>query len=320
MRDAFIVFGGTANLPLAEKVAQHLGVTLGARTIERFPDGEVAVWLDESVRRKEVFIVQSTSPPVDNHLVELLAFVDACRRSAAARITAVIPYFGYARSDKRHGRREPVTARMVADLLEAVGVSQVITVDLHAAQIEGFFHVPVDNLTAVPTLCQVLSDQLPDAAVIVSPDVGRLKTATEYARRLNRRVVVLHKERESATSTEVTHLVGEVRNLACLIIDDMISTGGTIASGVTALMAAGARPDVRVAATHGLLLEGARQKLSHSAIRAIYVTDTVNVPSAPTDWIPAGADWPQLRVVSLAPLLAEAISRVLADGSLRDLR
>lgn len=320
MNPTLTLFSGTANPLLADKIAQHLGVALGARTIRRFPDGEVAVWLGESVRRKEVFIVQSTSPPVDNHLVELLAFVDACRRSAAARITAVIPYFGYARSDKRHGRREPVTARMVADLLEAVGVSQVITVDLHAAQIEGFFHVPVDNLTAVPALCQVLGDRLPDAAVVVSPDVGRVKTATEYAHRLDRRVVVLHKERESATTTEVTHVVGDVRDHACLIIDDMISTGGTIATSVDALLAAGALPDVTVAATHGLLLEGAREKLSHPAIRGVYVTDTVAMP-APLEASTGGdEDWPRLQVVSLAPLLAEAIRRVVANGSLSDLR
>lgn len=325
MRDAFTIFGGTANPPLAERIAQHLGIALGTRTIQRFPDGEVAVWLGESVRRKEVFIVQSTSPPVDNHLMELLAFVDACRRSAAARITAIIPYFGYARSDKRHGRREPITARMVADLLEAVGVSQVITVDLHAAQIEGFFHVPVDNLTAVPTLCEALHDRLSPDTLVVSPDVGRVRTATEYAHKLGTPVIVLHKQRESGTVTSVTHVVGDVRDRPCLIVDDMISTGGTIATSVQALLAAGARPDITVAATHALLLEGAREKLSHPAIRIVYVTDTVALPTSaepvpgavPGDTV---SPWPQLQVISLAPLLAEAIRRLLANGSLSDLR
>jgi ribose-phosphate pyrophosphokinase len=246
---AFTIFSGTSNSALAGAIARILCVPLGERTIERFPDGEVAIWIGESVRRKEVFIVQPTSPPVDSHLVELLAFADACRRAAAAHITAVIPYFGYARSDKRHGHREPITACMVADLLQAVGVNQVITVDLHAAQIEGFFHVPVDNLTAVPTLCAVLHEGLSPGTVVVSPDVGRVKTATEYAHRLGTELIVLHKQRESGTATEVAHVVGDVRDRPCLVIDDMISTGGTMAGSIAALLDAGARPDITIAAT-----------------------------------------------------------------------
>jgi ribose-phosphate pyrophosphokinase len=310
MAQEFALFAGTPNPTLASAIARHLDMRLGACAVERFPDGELSVQLREPVRRKEVFIVQPTAPPINDHLIELLAFADACRRASAARITAIVPYFGYARADKRHGRREPITASMVADLLQAAGVQHVVTVDLHAPQLEGFFHTPVDSLTAVPTLCGALHDRLPHGAVVVAPDAGRVRMATEYAHRLGTSVIVLHKWRESGTETGVTHLVGEVRDRACLIVDDMISTGGTIAESIKALLAAGARPQITVAATHGLLLEGARDKLGHPAVREVLITDTVRV---------ADQDWPCLRVVSVAPLIAAALQRFLADGSISDL-
>jgi ribose-phosphate pyrophosphokinase len=295
---------------LAAAIAHELGVQVGACAIDRFPDGEVAVQLLESVRRKEVFLVQPTSPPVNDHLIELLALADACRRAAAARIMAIVPYFGYARADKRHGRREPITGRVVADLLEAVGIAHVVTVDLHTPQIEGSFSAPVDTLTAVPTLCRALRDRLPPDLVVVSPDVGRMRMATHYAKCLGAPVIVLHKRRESGTETEVTHVVGDVSSRACLIVDDMISTGGTVAKSIRALLRAGARPEIIVAATHGLLLLGARDKLEHPTVREIFVTDTVCV---------AEKDWPQLHVISIAPLIAGAVERFLADGSIGDL-
>ncbi len=181
-------------------MATHLGIRLGASAVERFPDSEVAVRLLEPVRRKEVFILQPTSPPVDEHLVELLAFADAVRRSAAERVTAVIPYFGYARADKRHARREPITARMVGDILQAVGIEHVITVDLHAPQIEGFFRIPVDSLTAVPVLSDAIRSRVPaEHAMVVAPDAGRVRMATQYAERLDVPMVVLHKRRESGS-------------------------------------------------------------------------------------------------------------------------
>jgi ribose-phosphate pyrophosphokinase len=310
MTDDFIIFSGTANPELAAAIARHLGVRLGSCNIERFPDGELTVRLDEPVRRKEVFIIQPTAPPVNDHLMELLAFADACRRASAAHVTAIVPYFGYARADKRHGRREPVTASMVAELFRAVAIDHVVTVDLHAPQIEGFFHTPVDSLTAVPTLCDALAEHLTSGTVVVSPDTGRVPMATEYAHRLGASVVVLHKQRESGTKTKVTHVVGDVRDRACLIVDDMISTGGTILESVEALLKVGARPEVMVAATHGLLLDGAVDKLSHEAMREVFVTDTVSM---------AGKGWPQLRVVSVGPLIAKAIRRFTADGSLSDL-
>jgi ribose-phosphate pyrophosphokinase len=280
--------------------------------VSRHPDGDVAVRLLESVRRRDVFLVQPTSPPVNDHLLELLALADACRRAGAERISAIVPFFGYARADKRHGRREPIMARVVADLLEVVDIGNILTVDLHTPQIEGFFHAPVDSLTAVPTLCRALRDRLPDDIVVVSPDVGRVAMATRYAQQcLGVPLVVLHKRRVSSAETEVIHVVGNVSCRACLIVDDMISTGGTVAESITALLAAGARPEFIVAATHGLFVADARRKLSHPAISHVFVTDTVSV---------AEKDWPQLHVVSIAPLLATAVQRFLADGSLSDLR
>src|SRR5258705_12572266 len=192
MSKVFPIFAGTANPALGAAIAGELGVPLGACAVDRFPDGEVAVRICEPVRRKEVFLVQPTSPPVNDHLVELLALADACRRAAAGHITAVIPYFGYARADKRQGCREPITARVIADLLEAVRIDHVVTVDLHAPQIEGFFHLPVDSLTAMPTICGALGDRLPSDAVVVSPDVGRTRLATQYDHGLGARLVVLY--------------------------------------------------------------------------------------------------------------------------------
>ena len=310
MTDAATIFAGTANPDLARGVARELGVRLGACAVERFPDGEVSVRLEESVRGREVFVVQPTSPPVNEHLVELLAFADACRRASAARTTAVVPYFGYARADKRRGRREPITASVVADLLETVGVAHVLTVDVHAPQVEGFFRIPLDNLTAVPALCEALGGRLPGGAVVVAPDAGRVPVAAEYARRLEAPMAVLHKRRESGDKTVVTHLAGDVRGRPCLIIDDMISTGGTIAGSVEALLGAGASDEIIVAATHGLLVAGAREKLARVGVRELFVTDTVRVEAG---------DRGGLRVVSVAPLLAAAVARSLSGGSLADL-
>ena len=310
MTNDLMIFAGTANPDLARSIAGELGVRLSACRVERFPDGETLVILDEPVRGREVFVVQPTAPPVNDHLVELLAFADACRRASAARTTAIMPYFGYARSDKRDRQRVPVAASMVADLLQAAGINHVVTVDVHTPQLEGFFRVPVDSLTAVPALVEAVRSLLPAGAVVVSPDAGRVRMATEFAQRLKTSVVVLHKQRESGTQTKVVHLVGDVRERACLVIDDMISTGGTMGKSIEALLKAGARPEIIIAATHGLLLEGARENLSHEGVRAVFVTDTVPVRHA---------DWPRLRVVSVAPLIAAAIRQFMSDGSLSDL-
>jgi ribose-phosphate pyrophosphokinase len=302
----FLVLGGTANPDLAAAIARKLGLPLCARRIARFPDGEVSIELYEPVRGKEVFLVQPTSPPVDPHLVELLGLTDACRRAAASRVTAVIPYFGYSRADKRVCRREPVTARMVADLLQAVGIRHVVTLDLHTEQIEGFFTIPVDSLTAVPVLCDALKSELPANSVVVAPDAGRVRMATEYAHRLGIPVVILHKRRTSGTETEVIQLVGDVQGRSCLIVDDMISTGGTIAGSIQALLAAGALSDIWIAATHGLFVDDARARLMLDPVRGIWVTDSV---------APDRHAWPQLHVVSVAPLIAMGLTRIHGDAS-----
>jgi len=302
--DSFAIFCGNANRALATAVARSVGMPLGDAAVERFPDGEISVDIREPVRDKDVFVVQSTAPPVNDHLMELLAIVDACRRASAARIFAVIPYFGYARSDKRHGRREPITARLVADLLQTAGTDHVITIDLHASQIEGFFRIPVDSLTAVSILCEGLRRRLPAGTVVVSPDAGRLKMATDYAQTLNTSVVLLHKTREAGADTHVTHLVGDVRGRSCLVVDDMISTGGTIIEAVDTLVKMGARPEVTVAATHGLLIGSPQSKLAAPPIGDVFVTDSIEQRAE---------EWPRLHVVSVAPFLADAIRRLASS-------
>jgi ribose-phosphate pyrophosphokinase len=294
----FVLFGGTGNATLAAAVARELGTELGTYRLERFPDTEITVRLQEPVRGREVFVIQPTSPAVNEHLMELLIFADACRRASADRVVAIVTYFGYARSDKRSCQREPITARLVADLMQCAGIDHVILVDVHTPQTEGFFRGPVDHLSAVPELSRVLGEMLPPETVVVSPDAGRVRMATEYARRLGLPLIVLHKRRDSGTATRVTHVVGEVRGRPCLIIDDMIATGGTIAESARALVKAGARSELVVAATHGLLLDGACARMAAAGVAQVYVTDSVATPERRCS---------HARVVTIAPLLAAAI-------------
>ena len=308
----FVLFCGTANPALGRSVANGLGVRLGRSQVERFPDGEVSVRLEESVRRKEVFILQPTAPPVDQNLIELLCFADAARRAAAERVTAVIPYFGYARADRRNERREPITARMIGDVLQAAGIDHIVTIDLHTPQIEGFFRIPVDSLTAMPVLAEAVRRRLRAHAVVAAPDAGRANLAARYAERLGLPLVVVHKQRETSSHTRVTRIVGDVEGRQCLIIDDMISTGGTLAATIDALLDAGAAPELYIAATHALLLPGARKLLERDTIADFVVTDTV-APRGDT------RDWRGLRVVSVAPLIAAALQQFVLDGSVRAL-
>lgn len=308
--ESVTLFAGTANEPLAAAVARELDVPLAGRTVQRFPDGEISVRLEQSVRGREVFILQPTSPAVSDHLVELLVFADACRRAAAARITAIVPYLGYARSDRRQGLRAPVTASLVAMLLETAGVTHVVALDLHSPQLEGFFRIPIDNLTAVPVLCAALRPRVAADAVVVSPDLGATRLATEYGQRLGLAAAVCHKQRTSGTAVKVARIVGEVRDRPCVIVDDMITTGGTIAEAMAALTAAGARPEFTVAATHAVLVEGARERLAAAGVRELFATDTVAQS--------AGGE-PAVHVVSVAPSIADVIRRLVADESLHAL-
>jgi ribose-phosphate pyrophosphokinase len=307
----FTILPGTAHPELAAAVARELATPLGKCRVERFPDGELSVRLEETVRGREVFVIQPTAPPVNDHLVELLAFADACRRDSATRIAAVVPYFGYARSDRRNRRREPITASMVAALLQCAGIERVLTIDLHTPQVEGFFHIPVDSLSAVPALCDAVRERLPlGDAVVVSPDAGRVSMATDYADRLGLPLVVLHKRRVDGAETKVTNRVGDVRGRACLIVDDIIATGGTLLESAAALREAGARAEMFVAATHGLLLGDATEDLLRAGVREVWVTDSV----APRRPLHAA-----VHVVTVAPLLASAIRRELGGESFQEL-
>lgn len=302
------LFAGTGNPALAAAAVEGLGLTLSPCTVERFPDGEVSVELDVSVRGHDVFLLQPTAPPVNDNLMELLVLADACRRAAAARITAVIPYFGYARSDKRAGRRAPVTASAVAHMLEGVGIDHVLTVDVHTPQLEGFFHVPIDDLSAVGTLCQALHHRVPGESVVVSPDLGGARRAAEYSQRLGMPTAVCRKQRASGTEVSVVEVIGDVVGRPCLIVDDMITTGGTVAACARALRAALARPELVVAATHGVFSRGARERLAAAGARTVFVTDTIAQE-------PASG----LEVVSVAPLIGAALRRLMTEASLSDL-
>ncbi len=310
------LLAGSASRSLAGAVERILGCQFSPATIERFPDGEVSVRLDEPVRGHEVILLAATAPPVNDHLVELLALADACRRADAARIVALIPYFGYARSDRRDGRRTPIMASLVAELAEQAGIDHVVTVDVHTPAVEGFFHIPVDNLTAVPALATALAERTTHASaantVIVAPDLGAVRLANRYATKLDLPVAVCHKRRLGGTEVSIARITGDVAGRRCIIIDDMISTGGTIVESVRALNEAGALTEHIVAATHAVLVPGALEKIGDAGVRELFFTDSIE----PRD---NSVTRPKPTIVSIAPLLATAIRRLLDGGSLREL-
>jgi ribose-phosphate pyrophosphokinase len=293
------LFSGTANPKLAYEIAKALGVRLGDAIVGRFPDGEIKVQLGESVRGNDVYIIQPTCPPVNDNLMELLTLVDAVRRSSASRINAVIPYFGYARQDKQVAGREPITAKLVSTLLEAAGVERVITIDLHSRQLQGFFDIPLDMLSALRTIANHLRSGGLEDTVIVSPDTGRSEEARRLTELLGLPLAFMYKRRTSERDTQVTAVIGDVVGKRVILVDDVISTGGTLRRAVEALIEAGARPDVRIAATHAVLAGDARERLAHPAIKELIVTDT----------IPLGLE-DCYTVLSVAPLLASAIAHV----------
>ena len=299
---ASLVFAGSANRALAADLAHELGVELGDCAIDRFPDGEVSVRIDTSVRGRDVFVVQPTSPPVNEHLMELLAFADACRRADARRITALVPYFGYARSDRRNGARAPVTARAVADMMQAVGIGRVVTVDAHTPQIEGFFHIPIDDLSAVPPLCVALRSLGTDDTVIVSPDLGGAHRAADYADRLGRPAVVCVKRRTDGAHVAVTQVIGDVRGRRCIIVDDMITTGATVAECARALREQGVLDAFTVAASHGVFAPGALARLRAAGVREVVVTDSIAEPAEGSAHVTR---------VTIAPLLARAVRHLV---------
>jgi ribose-phosphate pyrophosphokinase len=308
----YLLIAGTAALELASQVARELGVTLTPCRIEQFPDGEISVEIGESVRRREVVIIQPTSPPVNDHLMELVLLADACRRAAASHITAIVPYFGYARSDRRQGRRAPVSASAVASLLEGSGIGHVVTFDVHAPQLEGFFSIPTDDIETMSVMDSALAPLLDAGTVIVAPDLGAVRRARDVSRRLQRPMALCLKRRHNGAEVEVTGVVGDVSGHTCIIVDDMISTGATVVESVRALRAAGAREVRAVVATHAVFAPGAATRLADAGVRDVVVTDTV---------APTGTAWPGTplrQVVSVAPLLARVIRRLEAGESLRE--
>lgn len=307
--DAIKLFSGTASASLAAAVAQHLNEPLAGGRVSQFPDTETRVQIQESVRGADCYIIQSTCAPVNHNLMEMLVFADALKRASAWRVNAVIPYFGYARQDKKAQAREPITAKLVANLLQTAGVDRVIAIDLHAGQIQGFFDVPVDHLTALAIIGEHLKKSDLSDRVVVSPDVGRATEARRLANYLELPLAMLYKRRHSPTETAVTHVIGDVQGLRPILIDDMISTAGTMTRGIDALLELGAEPDVIVAATHPVFTDPAMERLAHQAISEVCVTDT----------IPFEIDDKRYAVLSVAPLLAQAIQNVHENDSVSQL-
>lgn len=301
---------GESNLPLAEAIAHRLNVGLVARSIHRFPDGELHVELEDSVRGGDVYLIQPTGPPVDAHVFELLFLADACHRAGAASLTAVVPYFGYARQDRRATGREAVGARIAANLLAGAQIQRLIAVDLHVVSLEGFFAMPVEHLTAVPALIERVRSHVSSASVIVAPDLGAAKLAERYAQALELPTAIVHKRRLTGERVVVRGIVGEVRDRVPIVVDDMISTGGTIEAAVNALRRAGSHPDCTVVATHGVLVGHACDRLARAGVRSLILTDTVSA---------IGGAGVSLEVVSIAPLLADVIDRLHHRRSLSDL-
>lgn len=294
------IFTGNANPALARAMCDYLGMDLGAARVARFPDGEIDVKIEDDVRGSDVFLVQSTCPPVNDSLIELLLMVDAARRASSQRITAVIPYFGYARKDRKDEGRVPISARLIADMITTAGVDRVLTIDLHAAQIQGFFQIPVDHLYASPVITRFIRDMNLSDLVIVSPDVGRSKVARGYAKRLNAGLAIVDKRRVSAEATEVLDMIGDVRGKNVVIIDDMISTGGSIVDAAKAVREFGAK-SVSVACTHPIFCGPAVERLANAPIDNCVVTDTISM---------SGKNFETLRILSVAELLSEAVRRI----------
>lgn len=311
--ESLALFSGSANAPLAHDIARHLRLTVGNAEVGRFSDGEVNVEIMENVRGRDVFIVQPTCPPVNDHLMELLMMTDACRRASAARITAVVPYLGYARQDRRpRATRSPITAKLVADMIGAAGVNRLLTLDLHADQIQGFFGIPVDNVYGSPVLLGDVWRQAYPKLIVVSPDVGGVVRARAFAKRLDdAELAIIDKRRPRANESKVMNIIGEVRGRTCVLIDDMVDTAGTLCLAAKALKDEGAE---RVVAyiTHAVLSGGAVERISNSVLDELVVTDTIPLS-------PAAQACGRIRQLSVASLLAETIRRMRDDDSVSSL-
>jgi ribose-phosphate pyrophosphokinase len=307
------VFSGRANIALAEKIAHHLGDTLGRATLSNFPDGEVSVRIDEDVRGRDIFLVQPTCPPVNENLMELLIMIDSFKRASANRITAVLPYYGYARQDRKDVGRVPISAKLVADLLTTAGANRVLALDLHAAQIQGFFNIPVDHLYASPVINEFIRGlNIPsNDLVVLSPDEGSIKKALMHQKKLGGAIAIVDKRRSSATETKQANLIGSpVDGKIAVIFDDMISTASSVVGAAHVAKRNGAR-EIYVCATHGVLCGQAIERLRDAPIRQIAVTDSIPVPP--------NKQLTNLTILSVSRLLADAIERIHYDRSVSEL-
>ena len=304
------VFSANANVALAEAIAAKLGVKLGDAQVMTFSDGEIGVNINETVRGQDVFIVQSTSYPVNDHLMELLILIDACKRASAGRITAVIPYYGYARQDRKAKARDPISAKLVADLIAKAGADRVLTMDLHAPQIQGFFDIPVDHLLGVPILAPYFNDKFSDVkedVVVVSPDLGSVTRARNFATRIDAPIAIIDKRRPKANVCEVMNIIGDIQDKICIIVDDMVDTAGTLCNGAKALKDMGARK-VIACATHGVLSGPAIERIRDSVIDELVILDTISQPDEKLI--------DKIKVLSVTEVFAEAIKRIYDDVSI----
>ncbi len=301
MKNKVTVFALSASQDLAHSIASHMGTTVGKCDVHHFADGEILVEIGESVRGKDVFIVQSTSNPVTENLMEILVLADALKRASANEITAVIPYFGYARQDRKAKPRQPITSRLVADLLTVAGVNRVVTIDLHAAQIQGFFDIPVDEMQALPIICKYFSDKNIEDLCVVSPDHGGATRARRMSEALDCPIAIIDKRRPKPNAVEVMGIIGDVEGKNCILIDDMIDTAGTIVAGADVLKDKGAK-DVYIACTHGVLSGPAVERLSNSIAKEVVITDTIAISE--------DKKFDKLVELSVAQLLAHTIESI----------
>ena len=308
--DESIILTGNSNPEFAAKVAAALGVPVADAFVGRFSEGEIRVKINENVRGKDVFLIQPTCPPPNDNVMELLILLDASRRASARRITAVIPYFGYARQDRKDQPRVPITAKLVANLITTAGADRVVTMDLHAGQIQGFFDIPLDHLYAIAVFERYIRQKRLKPLTVVSPDVGGIKMARAYAKRLHAGLAIVDKRRTSPESTEAMHILGEVKGRHCLLVDDLIATGSSLVEAARAVKAQGAR-SVSAAITHAVLSGQAPQAIAHSPIEELIVTDTI--PLSPQK------RHAKIKVLSVAPLLGEAIRRIHREQTISSL-
>lgn len=306
------IVAGNSNLPLANAVAENLGIKLTRATIRRFADMEISVEIQENIRGEDVFVMQSTSYPANDNLMELLLTLDALKRSSARRVTAVMPYFGYARQDRKSGPRTPISAKLVANLITQAGADRVLTMDLHAGQIQGFFDIPVDNLYAAPLFARDIKERYADKDVmIVSPDVGGVVRARAIATRINSDLAIIDKRRERAGVSEVMNVIGDVKGRDCILVDDIVDSGGTLINAAKALLNQGAT-SASVYVTHGVLSGQAVSKITNSGLEMLTITESIQA----TDSVRAAAN---IRQIPIAPLFADAISRIHTEKSVSSL-